>query len=965
MTTLVDRPTARAPRRPSVLHEIAAQRRADLERELAGLDAVPRARAAGGRARAPRRRRPPRAAGPPPHRRDQAPLARRPARSPTATLDVAARARAYQAGGASIISVLVENRYWFGGSIDDLRAARAATTAARARQGVRRRRAAAAAAAGGRRGRGPAAGRPPPGAPPRAARPGGARPRPRAARRGARRARAGRRARHRRARHRHQQPRPADAHGRPRRSRTGCATRSRPTASRSRNPASATRRSCGAGVRSASTPRSSARSSCAAATTRPPCERASRRFVDAGADPRPGTDPAADGRRPFVKICGVTEARRPRGRDRRRRRRDRPELRARARRARSPRPRPPQLVARARAAAAPGAGPRARRGLRRPRRRRGGRDRRPARPRRGPAPRRRAARRPRPHPAAGPQGAPPAGRRCRRAAMPPVADAVIERAAALPREAQPRGDPPRHERPDGARRHRAVVPSTDRRGRDRRPRSRSSSRAASTPANVGAARCSTSPPSASTSRAASSRRLGPRVGRRKDPFRVALFVKRARAARIDRPTVAVRTAPGRPGPARAGRARPLGHRSRLRRPLRARDAHGRAARARGRVRRSSGDEPAFWAELRELGHRYVGRPTPDLPRRPPGRASSSAAAGRDARAPAAVPQARGPRPHGRAQDQQRARPGAARRADSASERVIAETGAGQHGVATATACALLDLDCVVYMGAEDIRRQAPNVLRMRALGTEVREVTSGTRDAQGRDQRGDARLGHQRRHDPLRPRVGGRAAPVPARSSATSSGSSATRPPQQVRDVEGPTAGRRDRLRRRRLERDRPAGSLHRRAGDAPGRRRGGGGGTRRPARRRARGRHAGRPARLALVPAPGRRRPGDRRRTRSRPGSTIPASARSSRRSTRPAGSRSCQRDRRRGASTGVRLLTRTEGILPALEPAHAIAALGAWLAGRPTSAPLADDAIVLLGLSGRGDKDLAAIADRLDGEA
>ena len=59
-------------------------------------------------------------------------------------------------------------------------------------------------------------------------------------------------------------------------------------------------------------------------------------------------------------------------------------------------------------------------------------------------------------------------------------------------------------------------------------------------------------------------------------------------------------------------------------------------------------------------------------------------------------------------------------------RVIAETGAGQHGVATATACALLDLPCVVYMGAEDIERQGPNVLRMRALGAEVRSVTSGT-----------------------------------------------------------------------------------------------------------------------------------------------------------------------------------------------------------------------------------------------
>ena len=59
-------------------------------------------------------------------------------------------------------------------------------------------------------------------------------------------------------------------------------------------------------------------------------------------------------------------------------------------------------------------------------------------------------------------------------------------------------------------------------------------------------------------------------------------------------------------------------------------------------------------------------------------------------------------------------------------RVIAETGAGQHGVATATACALLGLPCVVYMGAEDIARQAPNVLRMRALGAEVRAVTSGS-----------------------------------------------------------------------------------------------------------------------------------------------------------------------------------------------------------------------------------------------
>src|SRR2546423_977467 len=60
-------------------------------------------------------------------------------------------------------------------------------------------------------------------------------------------------------------------------------------------------------------------------------------------------------------------------------------------------------------------------------------------------------------------------------------------------------------------------------------------------------------------------------------------------------------------------------------------------------------------------------------------------------------------------------------------RIIAETGAGQHGVATATVCALFGLPCVVYMGAEDMRRQALNVFRMQLLGAEVREVDSGSR----------------------------------------------------------------------------------------------------------------------------------------------------------------------------------------------------------------------------------------------
>ena len=60
-------------------------------------------------------------------------------------------------------------------------------------------------------------------------------------------------------------------------------------------------------------------------------------------------------------------------------------------------------------------------------------------------------------------------------------------------------------------------------------------------------------------------------------------------------------------------------------------------------------------------------------------------------------------------------------------RIIAETGAGQHGVATATACALFGLECIVYMGEIDIARQAPNVFRMKLLGAEVRPVSSGSR----------------------------------------------------------------------------------------------------------------------------------------------------------------------------------------------------------------------------------------------
>ena len=76
-------------------------------------------------------------------------------------------------------------------------------------------------------------------------------------------------------------------------------------------------------------------------------------------------------------------------------------------------------------------------------------------------------------------------------------------------------------------------------------------------------------------------------------------------------------------------------------------------------------------------------------------------------------------------------------------RIIAETGAGQHGVATATACALFDLPCIVFMGATDVERQQPNVFRMKLLGAEVRPRHLRRRHAEGRDERGAARLGRE------------------------------------------------------------------------------------------------------------------------------------------------------------------------------------------------------------------------------
>ena len=227
---------------------------------------------------------------------------------------------------------------------------------------------------------------------------------------------------------------------------------------------------------------------------------------------------------------------------------------------------------------------------------------------------------------------------------------------------------------------------------------------------------------------------------RKDPYLVALFAKRARAARDDRPNLAFG-----PTPIHAG--------------LLEADAHGRWGMERdfgGRyvpetlmaaleqLEAAYDDlrqDPVFWSELRELLARFAGRPTAlyradrlaEAVRVEAVRLATAtpAAGGRRRSAGTPIP---GLRLYLKREDL--AHTGAHKINNALGQslltrrlgksRVIAETGAGQHGVATATACALLDLPCVVYMGAEDIERQGPNVLRMRALGAEVRSVTSGT-----------------------------------------------------------------------------------------------------------------------------------------------------------------------------------------------------------------------------------------------
>jgi tryptophan synthase beta chain len=128
-------------------------------------------------------------------------------------------------------------------------------------------------------------------------------------------------------------------------------------------------------------------------------------------------------------------------------------------------------------------------------------------------------------------------------------------------------------------------------------------------------------------------------------------------------------------------------------------------------------DPDFWGELDDLLHNYVGRPTPLYLA---GRLSDHCGGAR-------IYLKREDLAHSGAHKINNTLGQALLARRMGKRRLVAETGAGQHGVATATVAALLGVECVVYMGSEDMCRQAPNVQRMRLLGAEVRPVDAGSR----------------------------------------------------------------------------------------------------------------------------------------------------------------------------------------------------------------------------------------------
>jgi phosphoribosylanthranilate isomerase len=451
---------------------------------------------------------------------------------------------------------------------------------------------------------------------------------------------------------------------------------------------------------------------------------------------------------------------------------------------------------------------------------------------------------------------------------------------------------------------------------------------------------------------------------RKDPLRVALFAKRARDARRHRPNAAFGPTPVHAGlvevdgAGRWGMERDFGGRYV---PETLVGALEQLETAYDALRH----DPRFWAELDELLARFAGRPTPLY------RADNLAAeALREAAILSRDGGSRFPRlpstlrlylkredlTHTGAHKINNALGQALLTRRLGKSRVIAETGAGQHGVATATACALLGLPCVVFMGEEDIRRQAPNVLRMRALGAEVRSVTSGTatlKDAVNEAMR-DWVTNVETTHYVLGSAMGPHPYPTIVRDLQRRIGDEAA---AQLREAEG-------RLPDMALAcvggGSNAIGLLARFIGEP----------TVRLAVAEAAGDgiETGRHAAAIVGGTPGILHGSRSLMLQDRDGQVVEAHSASAGldypgigpqlAALAEAGRLEVATATDREAVAAMKTTTRAEGILPALETAHAIAALPKLLAGHEGAAlAWGDEAVILLGFSGRGDKDLAAL--------
>jgi tryptophan synthase beta chain len=458
----------------------------------------------------------------------------------------------------------------------------------------------------------------------------------------------------------------------------------------------------------------------------------------------------------------------------------------------------------------------------------------------------------------------------------------------------------------------------------------------------------------------------------KDRLSVALFAKRARAARFDRPHALARPEPVDPGLLAADEAGRWG----VDRAFGGRYVPETLVTALRELEEAYGvlrHDPVFWAELRELLATYAGRPTPVY--RADRLAADVLRRARELDPTAYLPAnlriylKREDLAHTGAHKINNALGQALLTRRLGKTRVIAETGAGQHGVATATACALLGLPCVVFMGAVDIERQRPNVLRMEALGAEVRPVTSGTatlKDAVN-DAMRDWVTNVATTHYVLGSAMGPHPYPTLVRDLQRVIGDEAA---AQVQTAEGRlpdlvaacVGGGSNAIGLFSRFIGEPAVRLVAAEAEGEG---------------IATGRHA---AALAAG-TPGILHGSRSYMLQDRDGQVTEAhsiSAGLDYPGVGPQLSALYEAGRLEVVSTtdddavaAILDLSRAEGILPALEPAHALAALPRILLGRTrgpggprTYAPLPDDAVILVGLSGRGDKDLAAL-ERREGTA